>query len=98
MRYVNTEPAGSSRMNERRKNPRKDWAIKKDRGAVLEWKVDRRHVEAEVSDPLAQTYSFLQKLSVPGMDLEENTPIRRHGRDPYDNAQAFKAKKPVARK
>jgi hypothetical protein len=85
---------------ERRKNPRKDWAIKNDRGAaVLEWKVDRRHSETqEADDPLARTYNFLQKLTVPGMELEEDTPLRRHGRDPYDNARGFKNKKPVARK
>ena len=84
---------------ERRKKPRKVWAIKKDRGAVLEWKVDRRHTEAqETDDPLARTYNFLQKLTVPGMDLEENTPMRRYGRDPYDNARAFKEKRPVSRK
>ena len=85
---------------ERRKKPRKDWAIKSDRGAaVLEWKVDRRHSEGhEADDPLARTYNFLQKLAVPGMDLEDNTPMGRSGRDPYDNARAFKNKKPVARK
>jgi hypothetical protein len=79
--------------------PRKGWAIKRDRGAVLEWKADRRHGERrEADDPLARTYNFLQKLSVPGMELEENTPMRRIGRDPYDNAQALKNKKPLARK
>jgi hypothetical protein len=85
-------------MNERRKKARKDWAIKNDRGAVLEWKVDRRHTKADDSDPLERTYNLLQKLTVPGLDLEENTPMRRYGRDPYDNAKAFKSKKPVARK
>jgi len=95
---VNTERA-DSRKNERRKKPRKDWAIKQDRGAVLEWKVDRRHAEGqETEDPLARTYNFLQKLTVPGMDLEDNTPMGRSGRDPYDNARAFRNKKPVARK
>jgi hypothetical protein len=66
---------------------------------VLEWKADRRHGERrEADDPLARTYNFLQKLTVPGMELEENTPLRRAGRDPYDNAKAFKNKKPVSRK
>jgi hypothetical protein len=86
-------------MMERRKKARKVWAINRDRGAVLEWKIDRRHTEAqETDDPLARTYNFLQKLTVPGMDLEDNTPIGRSGRDPYDNARAFKNKKPVGRK
>ena len=85
-------------MTERRKKPRKDWAIKQDRGAVLEWKVDRRQTEGEAEDPLARTYNLLQKLTVPGLELEENSPMRRYGRDPYDNARAFKNKKPVARK
>jgi hypothetical protein len=84
---------------DRRKKPRKVWAINRDRGATLEWKVDRRHGQAqEADDPLARTYNFLQKLSVPGMELEDDTPMRRVGRDPYDNARAFKNKKPVGRK
>ena len=96
---MNTERA-DSRKNERRKRPRKDWAIKQDRGAaVLEWKVDRRHAEGQdADDPLARTYNFLQKLTVPGMELEDNSPMGRAGRNPYDNARAFKNKKPVARK
>ena len=87
-------------MTERRKKPRKDWAIKSDRGAaVLEWKVDRRHSEGhEADDPLARTYNFLQKLSVPGMALEDETPRSRAERNPYDSARAFKNKKPVGRK
>jgi hypothetical protein len=86
-------------MIERRKKPRKTWAIKQDRGAVLEWKVDPRQSKApESDDPLARTYNLLQKLSVPGMALEDETPLRRDGRDPYDNSRAFKSKKPVARK
>lgn len=84
-------------MKERRTKPRKDWAIKKEHSAVLEWKVDRRH-ETQDSDPLAQTYNFLQKLTVPGMELEEDTPMRRHGLDPYDNTSPLKNKKPVGRK
>jgi hypothetical protein len=86
-------------MIERRKKPRNVWAIKKDRGAVLEWKTDPRQSNAQESDdPLARTYNFLQKLSVPGMALEDDTPLRRDGRNPYDNARAFKNKKPVPRK
>ena len=85
-------------MNERRKNPRKAWAIKNERGAVLEWKVDRRDSETQETDPLDRTYNLLQKLTVPGMDLVDNTPMGRSGRDPYDNARAFKNKKSVARK
>ena len=86
-------------MMERRKKARKVWAINRDRGAVLEWKVDRRHTDAqETDDPLARTYNFLQKLSVPGMALEDETPLRRDGLDPYDNARAFKNEKPVGRK
>ena len=85
-------------MAERRKKPRKDWAIKQDRGAVLEWKVDRRQTEGEAEDPLARTYNLLQKLTVPGMDLLDNTPMGRSGRDPYDNSRAYKNKKSVARK
>lgn len=100
MRHVNTEQE-DSRTNERRKNPRKVWAIKKDRGAaVLEWKVDRRSKEQQedADDPLARTYNFLQKLSVPGMALEDESPLHRDGLDPYDNARAYKNKKPVGRK
>ena len=85
-------------MIERRKKPRKVWAIKRDRGAVLEWKVDPRQSKAEESDPLARTYNFLQKLSVPGMALEDDSPLRHDGLDPYDNARAFKNKKPFSRK
>ena len=86
-------------MIERRKQPRKVWAIKKDRGAVLEWKVDPRQAQAQESDdPLARTYNFLQKLSVPGLALEDESPVPRDGLDPYDSPQAFKSKKPVARK
>lgn len=86
-------------MIERRKKPRKAWAIKKERGAVLEWKVDHRQSKGDESDdPLARTYNFLQKLSVPGMALEDETPSRRDGLNPYETARAFKNKKPVARK
>ena len=85
-------------MIERRKKARKAWAIKKDRGAVLEWKVDHRQTHGEESDPLARTHNFLQRLSVPGMTLEDESPLRRDGLNPYDNAKAFKNKKPVARK
>jgi hypothetical protein len=86
-------------MIERRKKPRKAWAIKRERGAVLEWKVDhRRSSEQEADDPLARTYNFLQKLSVPGLALEDEPPLRHDGLDPYDNARAFKNKKPVSRK
>ena len=95
---MNTERA-DLRTTERRKKPRKVWGVKKDRGAVLEWKLDRRQAEGpEADDPLARTYNFLQKLTVPGMELEENTPMRRYGRDPYDNARAFKNKKAFGRK
>ena len=101
MRHVNTEQE-DSRTNERRKKPRKVWAVKKeDRGAaVLEWKVDRRSKEQQedADDPLARTYNFLQKLSVPGMALEDESPLHRDGLDPYDNARAYKNKKPVGRK
>ena len=98
MRHVNIEQE-DSRTIERRKKPRKVWAIKKDRGAaVLEWKVDRRSKEQDADDPLARTYNFLQKLSVPGLGLEDESPLRRDGRDPYDNARAFKNQKPVGRK
>ena len=86
-------------MTERRKQPRKVWAIKKDHGgAVLEWKVDHRRPKGDEDDPLARTYNFLQKLSVPGLALEDETPLRRDGRNPYDSAKAFKSKKAVARK
>jgi hypothetical protein len=96
---VNTEQLKTSRTIERRKKPRKIWAIKRDRGAILEWKVDPRQTKAQESDdPLARTYNFLQKLSVPGMALEDETPLRRDGRNPYDNARAYKGKKPVSRK
>jgi hypothetical protein len=83
---------------ERRKKARKVWAVKKDGGAVLEWKLDRR-AEQEADDPLARTYNFLQKLTVPGMALEDETPLsRRAERNPYDSARAFKNEKPVGRK
>jgi hypothetical protein len=96
MRHVNTQQE-DSRKNERRKKPRKVWAIKKDRGAaVLEWKVDRRSKEQDADDPLARTYNFLQKLSVPGLALEDESPSRRDGLNPYHNAQALK--KPTTRK
>ena len=63
------------------------------------WKVDhRRSSEQEADDPLARTYNFLQKLSVPGLALEDEPPLRHDGLDPYDNARAFKNKKPVSRK
>jgi hypothetical protein len=83
---------------ERRKKPRKVWAVKKDGGAVLEWKLDRRQAEAEAEDPLARTYNFLQKLTVPGMALEDDTPLSRADRNPYDSSRAFKNKRPVGRK
>ncbi len=95
---MNTEHTASSGTIERRKKPRKVWVIKKDRGAVLEWKVDPRQPKDEESDPLARTYNFLQKLSVPGLALEDESPLRRDGLDPYDNARIFKSKKPVSRK
>jgi len=85
-------------MIERRKKPRKAWAIKREGGAVLEWKVDHRRSKPEADDPLARTYNFLQKLSVPGLALEDEAPLRHDGLDPYDNARAFKNKKPVSRK
>ena len=87
-------------MIERRKMPRKAWAIKREGGAaVLEWKVDhRRSSEHEADDPLARTYNFLQKLSVPGLTLEDEAPLHRDGLDPYDNTRALKTKKPVSRK
>ena len=85
---------------ERRKKPRKVWAVKKERGAaVLEWKVDRRQSDGrEADDPLARTYNFLQKLTVPGMALEDDTPLSRAERNPYDSARAFKSKKPIGGK
>jgi hypothetical protein len=82
---------------ERRKKPRKVWGVKQDGGAVLEWKLDRRQAEHEADDPLARTYNFLQKLSVPGMALEDDTPLSRAERNPYDSARGFKTKR-VARK
>jgi len=83
-------------MIERRKKPRKAWAIKREGGAVLEWKVEhRRSSEQDADDPLARTYNFLQKLSVPGLALEDESPL---GLDPYDSTQAFKKKKPISRK
>jgi len=85
---------------ERRKNPRKVWAVKKDRGAaVLEWKVDRRHSAGqEPDDPLARTYNFLQKLTVPGMALEDDKSLGRAARNPYDSARGFNNGKPFGRK
>jgi hypothetical protein len=95
---VNTEQEDSG-MIERRKKPGKAWAIKREGGAVLEWKVDhRRSSEPEADDPLARTYNFLQKLSVPGLALEDESPLRRDGLDPYDNTQPLKNKKPSGRK
>jgi len=85
-------------MIERRKNPRKAWAIKREGGAVLEWKVDHRRSSEQEDDPLARTYNFLQKLSVPGLALEDESPLRGGGLDPYDSTQAFKNKKPIGRK
>jgi hypothetical protein len=76
-------------MIERRKTPRKDWVIgKDDRGhSVLEWKVDYRHTKRQESDPSARTYNFLQKLSVPDLQLEDDGRKRRIGRalNPYDS-------------
>jgi hypothetical protein len=88
---VNTQRA-DSRTTERRKKPRKVWAVKKDRGAaVLEWKADRRNSERrEADDPLARTYNFLQKLTVPGLALEDDTPRSRAERNPYDSSRGFK--------
>ena len=83
-------------MTERRKAPRKAWAIKREGGAVLEWKVDHRRPSGQEDDPLARTYNFLQKLSVPGLALEDESPVHRDGLDPYDSSHAFR--KPVARK
>jgi len=99
MRHVNTEQEDSSGMIERRKTARKAWGIKREGGAVLEWKVEHRRAdERDADDPLARTYNFLQKLSVPGLALEDESPLRRDGLDPYDNAQAFKNQKSVSRK
>jgi hypothetical protein len=92
------EQAASSRMIERRKKPRKAWAVRKDRGAVLEWKVDHRQTKGPEADPCARTYNLLQKLSVPGLALEDETPLRPSGRNPYDNARAPGNKKAIGRK
>lgn len=62
---------------------------------MLEWKVDYRHTERQESDPSAQTYNFLKKLSVPDLELEEDG---RHGagrgRNPYDSTRALRVKQP----
>jgi hypothetical protein len=76
-------------MMERRKSPRKDWAIGKDETgrAVLEWKVDSRRTERQESDPCARTYDFLKRLEVPDLELEDD-PARRsaaRGCNPYDH-------------
>ena len=94
---MNAEQEDSG-MIERRKKPRKAWAIKREGGAVLEWKVDHRRSSEQDDDPLARTYNFLQKLSVPGLALEDESPVRRDGLDPYHKTQALKNKKPFGRK
>jgi hypothetical protein len=87
---------------ERRKKPRKDWAIAKDdRGrSVLEWKVDYRHTKRRESDPCARTYDFLEKLTVPDLSIEDDgtTATRRYGCNPYDTAEPFCAEKLPDRK
>ena len=82
-------------MVERRKTPRKDWVLgQDDRGhSVLEWKVDHRHTERQESDPSARTYNFLQKLSVPDLELEDGR--KRHlrdGRNPYDSDRSVRGR------
>jgi hypothetical protein len=84
---------------ERRKTPRKDWAIGKDDlgRSVLEWKVDHRHTKRQELDPCARTYDFLQKLSVPDLTLADEPPAHRHGLNPYDSARAHRTLKSSGR-
>lgn len=69
---------------ERRKTPRKDWAIGRDDlgRAVLEWRLDARRQEL---DPCARTYDFLERLDAPTLELEEARQASGAGFDPYDH-------------
>jgi hypothetical protein len=73
---------------ERRTTPRRDWVIGKDDTgrAVLEWKIGSEHTDPGTTDPCARTYDFLERLDVPGLELEEDA---RRGRadsgNPYDH-------------
>jgi hypothetical protein len=84
-------------MIERRKTPRKDWVVGKDeRGhSVLEWTVDRHDTERQESDPNAQTYDFLGKLTAPDLALAEEgrQPRVGRGRNPYDSTRRLKGKR-----
>ena len=81
---------------ERRKTPRKDWAIGKDEvgRAVLEWKVDAMRLRRTESDPCARTYDFLNRLDAPDLALEEGPAARAaRGFNPYDRAPALSGRK-----
>lgn len=74
---------------ERRKNPRKEWAIGKDDlgRSVLEWKLEDESVRRLEADPLARTYDFLQKLEAPDLTLEDEPATHGGGGNPYDTAR-----------
>ena len=71
---------------DRRKTPRKEWAISKDDvgRAVLEWKIDPLRAKRMESDPCARTYDFLQRLEAPDLTLEEDVSPAARGFNPYE--------------
>lgn len=72
---------------ERRVTPRKDWVIGKDDTgrAVLEWRHDPEP-DPDATDPSARTHDFLERLDVPGLELEDDSCRTRCSFNPYDRA------------
>lgn len=68
-------------------NRPKEWHVGTDEVGrpILEWDVDLPDALETKSDkdPLAQTYNFLKRLDVPGLELEQET--EDNSVDPYDH-------------
>ena len=72
---------------ERRKTPRKDWALGRDETgrSVLEWKIDPMRAKRMEEDPCARTYDFLERLNHPDLAVEEDTKKKRKDSGPAFN-------------
>jgi hypothetical protein len=74
---------------ERRTTSRKDWVIGKDDvgRAILEWRLGPEQ-DPGTTDPCARTHDFLERLDVPELTLEDDSPARGSF-NPYDQRPSF---------
>ena len=86
-------------MKERRKTPRKSWAIGTDEvgRSVLAWQPDPFRAKRMESDPNARTYDFLNTLEHPELAIEPDAKKEsraKPGFNPYErNPAPVKPKK-----